>query len=141
MNKRRLLKLADLLEADAKRRTGVRFDLTTWGQIDNESKPVSCGTTACAMGLAAVSGAFKKQGLLYSVSHNQQIRISFQNSSGGFESACQLFGINRDAAHWLFDYPAYGDDRAMFVGAKGERMVARRIRNYVAGTEIPMVTY
>jgi hypothetical protein len=62
VNKKRLLKLADLLEADAKNRKGIKFDLGTVAMssaedgnfIKGELEPsVSCNTVACAMGLAA----------------------------------------------------------------------------------------
>ena len=69
MNKRRLLKLADLLEADAENKTGVQFDLKGWGHSHDDDTPVavSCGTTACAMGLAVLSGAFADAGLCNAV--------------------------------------------------------------------------
>lgn len=78
--KRRLLKLADMLEADAKNKKRIKFDLDFVGEPSSGEermahwvgkikwKPeVSCGTTACAMGLASISGEFKKAGLSYSV--------------------------------------------------------------------------
>lgn len=137
MNKRRLLKLADLLEADAKNKKGVQFDLMMWGQVEDPRKPLSCGTTACAMGLAAVSGAFKKQGLSYEVQLNGCLYISCNEIGGGFNSASELFSISSSEAHWLFDYPSYGEN-AIGTGAQGERMVATRIRNFVAGKETPL---
>lgn len=73
--KRRALKLADLLEKDAKNKKGIRFDLSTvftataleeGKDIPSDYVPeVSCGTTACAMGLAAISGEFKRAGLSF----------------------------------------------------------------------------
>jgi hypothetical protein len=81
VNKKRLLKLADLLEADAKNKKGVAFDLTAWAKkkcdgddyyspysFQREEKvEVSCNTAACAWGLGAISGVFKKQGVAYEI--------------------------------------------------------------------------
>ena len=69
MQKRRLLKLAAMLQADAKNKKGIQFDIGTVGRPSTDiftpfdaSKPIplDCGTTACAMGLAVISGEFKK---------------------------------------------------------------------------------
>jgi hypothetical protein len=38
MNKRRLLKLAALLEADAEKTDGIKFDLGSWGAVDGAEK-------------------------------------------------------------------------------------------------------
>jgi hypothetical protein len=133
VNKRRLLKLADLLETDAKNRKGIRFDLSTWGNVEAADKPVlSCNTTACAMGLAAISGIFKKQGLDYELTPSGNIAIHVKGAYGGFSAAAELFSISHDESDWLFDYPSYGE-AATLTGAKGERMVAKRIRDFVAG--------
>lgn len=135
MNKRRLLKLADLLEADARKKVGIKFDLSFWGSMEMPSKPLSCNTTACAMGLAAISGAFEKEGLSYSLSPSGDIHIQFKDEIGGFRSAELLFGITRECSKWLFDFPFY--NTAKLTGRSAELMVARRIRNYVDGSETP----
>lgn len=136
MNKKRLLKLADLLEADAKNRKGIKFDLGTWGYVDDDSKGlVSCGTTACAMGLAAISGAFKRQGLSHKLEGNY-IVVMHDGKEGGFSAACNLFGIEYYEARSLFDSEHYPMD-VETVGAAGERYVAKRIRDFVAGKFVP----
>lgn len=66
MNKRRLLKLADLLVKDARTKKGIRFSMDVVIARKNPEAgavKMDCGTTGCAMGLAAVSGAFKRAGL------------------------------------------------------------------------------
>lgn len=135
MNKRRLLKLADLLEADAKNKKGIKFDLGTWGYVKDGTKPVSCGTKACAMGLAALSGAFKRHGLSYTLDGGF-VDISIGGIHGGFSSGAKLFDISFDESHWLFDpmsYPA----SARTTGVSGEKLVAKRIRDFVAGKAAP----
>jgi hypothetical protein len=70
MNKRRLLKLADLLVANAHNSKGMRFDLDHWGVFRGHKRPrkLDCQTTGCALGLAAMSGAFKGNYILDSIS-------------------------------------------------------------------------
>lgn len=86
MNKRRLLKLADLLEEDAANAKGVKFDLRVvachakkhkeapTSPYDDgryfrpgERPTLDCGTAAGAVGLAVLSGAFKRQGFTYQI--------------------------------------------------------------------------
>lgn len=149
MNKRRLLKLADLLEADAKNKKGVSFDLTAWAKkrdaevpdwfsthnfTRGEIVPVSCNTAACAWGLAAISGAFKKQGVGYMIAGSGMLLPTFEGRRE-IRAAIRFFDINKDQAWFLFDpekYPA-----AFRKGAKGERYVAKRIRDFVAGKVSP----
>jgi hypothetical protein len=146
MNKRRLLKLADLLEADANDKNGVKFDIRAVIEhkgITKNSKtvPVSCGTAACAMGLAAISGAFKRAGLSYEITEDcwdtRQDAISIEITMGGEqmcydEAAMELFDIRRDEAYFLFSPDGYSN-RTPKTGAKGERYVAQRIRDFVSG--------
>lgn len=141
MNKRRLLKLADLLEADAKRKRGVQFDLGTWGEFDSGEPAVSCNTTACAMGLAALSGAFARQGLGYRTrkpygpdEEGGSIDITFKGAGDDMKATVALFGIHYAEAAWLFTPDAYDDETT---GAKAERMVAKRIRDFVNGKARP----
>lgn len=134
MNKRRLLKLADLLEADAKNKKGIKFDLSTWGCSEDAPVSISCGTTACAMGLAVVSGAFKRAGLQNYYEDGSRI-CPYYKGKDGFDAAAALFEISAGAADFLFSrdrYPSYKR-----IGAAGEKFVAKRIRDFVAGKVAP----
>lgn len=143
MNKRRLLKLADLLEADAKNKKGVKFDLSSWAvpaggivfEGDERTVPVDCNTSACAMGLACISGAFKREGLTYefdySMTWNGFILEPRHEGRSGFEAAASLFDIVRSDAFFLFDPDQYPPNKVK--GAAAERFVAKRIRDFVAG--------
>ena len=133
MNKKRLLKLADLLEADAKNAKGVKFDLRNWGDTTEGKKVVSCGTTACAMGLAVASKAFSRQGLQGYSRVNPLCPL--YEGKVGFEAAARLFDINMDASFFLFSDDNYPKNRVR--GATGERYVAKRIRDFVAGKVAP----
>jgi len=142
MNKRRLLKLADLLEADAKNKKGVKFDLSLWAKVDDldySTSPdvieVGCQTTACAIGLACISGAFKLSGLAYDLvakesSGGNNIVPRYRNYRD-FPAIQKFFGITEDQADHLFLDSSYADSRCR--GARGERAVAARIRSLVAG--------
>lgn len=141
MNKKRLLKLADLLEADAENPTGIKFDLDSWGGLEGIPRnrtpkviPVDCGTTACAVGLACISGAFKKEGLSYKLT-------SFNNGGGNnisprfkrskeMEAVRNFFEIDSDQSYHLFVHWHY--PKGLTTGAAGEREVAKRIREMVA---------
>lgn len=147
----RLVRLAALLERDADNETGVKFDLSTWGapsddgqQLYRDGKPkevkVDCGTTACAFGLAAISGEFKAEGLTYefvpvtSVGGYALVPTIMDGGRprSGFSAAQALFGIEYAAAEYLFDTVAYDE---VPQGAEGERLVASRIRDFVATSE------
>ena len=138
MNKKRLLKLADLLEADANNPNGLKFDMGTWGESSGETAEISCGTRACAMGLAALSGAFKRQGLHYEITGDPYstatfIDINFKDEvySDGMESAEKLFGITDQESEFLFDDNSY--PQRYKTGKRAELYVAKRIRDFVAG--------
>ncbi len=150
MNKRRLLKLADLLEADAKNKKGVSFDLAAWakkkvdrdhpyfsvyGFVPREVVEVSCNTAACAWGLAAISGEFKRQGVGYRITHEGNLIPTFERKTE-IRAATAFFGISEDEAWFLFDPHKYPDSKRR--GAVGERYVAKRIRDFVAGKASPV---
>ena len=149
MNKRRLLKLADLLEADAKNKTGVKFNLgivvapSKKLPLNAKTVPVSCGTQACAMGLAAITGAFKRNGLSYRTYRiDPQIdQLYVETTMYGEdveydEAAMELFDISSEAANFLF-MPGCYPIRSPKKGSRGELLVAKRIRDYVAGKVAP----
>lgn len=142
MHADRLLKLAALLEADAVNPHGIKFDLGLWGSskedIDDGVFPppvsISCGTKACAMGLATLSGAFAQFGLHNGAVCEHTILPAIVNVGGwtstGFNAAARLFDINYDEANDLFNETHYPGDQV--VGHDGELMVASRIREFVA---------
>lgn len=135
MNKKRLLKLADLLEADAKNKKGVKFDLVSWGENRNVDPdrpvPVSCGTTACAVGLACISGAFKDEGLTYARgSVAKKLIVPVFDNDRGLWAAQNFFEIGYGEFDKLFTDTSYPKNQRK--GAVGERAVAKRIREMVA---------
>lgn len=144
MRKTLLLKLADLLQEDAKNPTGIKFDLSHWGEGDG-ANPVSCGTVGCAMGLAVASNTFTANGLRgYRAGDSLKPRwASDPYGMHGFDAIQKLFSISNRAAFWLFSNHIWnGRDyinayRGSTIGAEGEMKVARRIRAYVAGRSKP----
>lgn len=146
MNKRRLLKLADLLEADAKNKKGVKFDLYAWakkevdGELDRfafkkgEVVEVNCSTAACAWGLAAISGAFKRQGVGYTISGYGYLCPTYGRKRE-FSAARAFFEISEKEADFLFEPSSYHYSKR--TGAEGELYVAQRIRDFVAGKVAP----
>ena len=132
MNKRRLLKLAELLDADAKNKNGVKFDYYSWGWISNKADPVSCGTSACAFGLAAISGAFKRAGLTYSLKPEGRLRFQLGGRAAKpIYAAQKIFDISETQAIHLFA-PGLRDPTT---GAGAERFVARKIRKFIKAIE------
>jgi hypothetical protein len=136
MNKRRLLKLADLLEADAKNKKGIKFDYWTTAKVEEAKDPISCGTSACAMGLAAISGAFKREGLGYRLppANLSEIIFTWKGRKTDYDKAAiLLFDISDDEANLLFLPGRTTETR----GAVAERQVAKLIRDFVAGKVAP----
>ncbi len=161
MNVERLIRLAELLEADAANPNGIKFALDTWGhdarledvslmEYDDIIKlkydpntttiPVDCNTAACAMGLAAISGVFSADGLNWRVLHmvedgKGEFIPTMGDGIDGFAAAEHLFEIKPDVVSQLFD-PSYYDQTK---GAAAELAVADRIRCLVAGTWSPII--
>lgn len=150
MQKRKLLELATMLEKDAKNKKGIQFDMDVVGKpsdavdpIDtiffapNQIVPLDCGTTACAMGLAALSGKFKKEGLSYRIRPaGEMIDPKWKGRVQDYDKvAMKLFGITIEQANYLFSPWTYPYSKKK--GAKGEREVVRRIKWIVAGKKIP----
>lgn len=136
----RLLKLAAMLEADAKNKNGIQFNLHTVGKpasgneiFKDVEDLVNCGTEACAMGLAAISGKFKRAGLSAKIRPSvNSVRIETALNSRIIDydfAAMKIFGISQREAWYLFDPSEYPFDKR--AKSKGERFVAKRIRKFV----------
>lgn len=131
----RLITLSELLEIDAATETGIRFDFNSWGHVDADN-PMSCGTDACAFGLAAISGVFRKQGLRYKIPNGcmgATIEIGLKQSNGRIawspaDAGTKLFYISDYDFSHLF---AGEQGLSCATGAVAEIEVAHRIRDYV----------
>jgi hypothetical protein len=125
MQKKRLLRLAELLEAH--RDNGTRFDLSLWRRdYAGDGEDEWCGTKACAVGLACVDPKFKRAGLAWSspfAAPKYKERI-------GWDAVVSFFGLeNLQEASYLFEKGSYNGDMTGNVAA---RKVAKRIRAVVA---------
>lgn len=141
MRKDLLLKLADLLEADAANDNGMVFDLRYLGEWKGPMPQqtlfpkfeVSCNTMGCAMGLAAISGAFQEDGLGFTVSEESKDWYTIVTTLHGdlrsySDAAMDLFEIPERIAYAFFS-PEWYTGRVF--GSEGELRVAKRIRRYV----------
>lgn len=154
MKKKRLLKLAALLRADAANKKGLQFNMSHWaaptGRFNSvfyeEPKKlpeVSCGTSGCALGLAVLSGAFKRAGLTALYHDNNRNGIIMEpaiadpeyGTRTGFDAAMTLFGITPTQSWYLFGPTYYPKEYR--TAAKGERYVAKRIERFVELGAIP----
>jgi hypothetical protein len=141
-----LIKGAELLEADAAKGDGVRFDLSTWASPydpyrpdpnfdTQDTPPLNCNTKACAMGLFCLSGAFTKEGLGYDLEAREfggYVLNPTCRGDEGYAAAAELFEITNDDADTLFSPDSYDITK----GADAERAVAARMRALAAGEEI-----
>lgn len=136
----RLMRLHDLLVADAANPEGVRFDLGVWAvpfvenEEEDEADPnwvprVSCGTAACAVGLACVSGEFAKDGLVGQMGYDS-IYPAFDDYRH-WPAVKLFFGLNDDEATFLFTEHVYECDDLPTKGSEAELVVADRIKNFV----------
>lgn len=145
--KKRLLKLADLLLADAKNKKGIKFDLGCVVRSDYDPATdkwapitVSCGTMACAMGLAAISDTFKREGVRWhqqarDIKTSMKVKTSRGHKMvyGWHDVARHLFGLHTYEVNWLFTTDGYNDENLPTSEAAGERAVAKRIKALANG--------
>ncbi len=137
----RLLRLADMLTADAQNETGIKFDLGVWGEVAPGANgrvgdpEINCGTTACAVGLACLSKEFQAEGLNFdmhrSIARMIPIFIDGDVEWRHWDAVTRFFGINEEQSYWMFSSQSYRWD--LTKGATGELAVAERIREFVKG--------
>lgn len=105
-----------------------------------EPIPVSCGTSACALGLAALTKEFQDMGLSYKYQivtpqgHTENTRGAWMIPEylgfHGLDAGAAFFGISTEDASYFFDPDQY--DRTP-THAKGEILVAERIEAFLDG--------
>jgi hypothetical protein len=128
---------AELIDRAMEFHRGERNILTQLPQ--DKLPPITCSTTACAMGLAMLSKKFEQFGLitefyLFAGLDERKdpgiVMIPSCNGETGFDAAAELFGISSEIAQYLFDPDYYNKCPS---GAEGELVVADRIEDFLNG--------
>lgn len=114
--KKRLLKLADLLETVDER----RFNLFSWS--DPNFYEHKCGTTACAVGWAMTIPSFKRAGLVPEGYWN----VPTYKRSRGWLAIQEFFGLSYTETVELFYVDQYSEEN------RNPYSVAKRIRELVS---------
>lgn len=139
MNKDRLTRLANLLRADAANPTGVKFDLGAWGSSQDGNYSLNCETTACAAGLAVLSGIFKDEGLGYTSRLSPFDRVNLLTPTFEGEKAVdaivKFFDLSGAETFSIFMPEYYPVNKRQ--GAEGELAVAERIEHFVRNSVMP----
>lgn len=143
MNKDRGERLVVLLLADAAKPDGAQFDMSVWskatGTAYRESYPINmtapikvdCGTQACALGLAAISGEFAKDGLSWEIykywdGQTEGMLVPTFNGDREYNAGKEFFELTDVETAFLFDPATYPYN--LTKGAKAETEVVNRIR-------------
>lgn len=138
--KERLAILADALEYNAEDPSGMKFNLHNWVDASDwsglpgawypkiEDRGRDCGTTGCAVGLACLLPELKAEGLSATYAAHLGAMMPTFNGYRGFDAVQDFFGIDSLTATNLFHWNNYSETK----GADAEKMVAQRIRAFVA---------
>jgi hypothetical protein len=137
MNCERLRRLAMLLDVYRDSST-PRFDLQSWGASKTQRggflwlRQHTCGTAACAVGLACGSGVFAEEGLTYSSDKKGGLTPMFGELEG-WNAVKLFFDLEQDQAVRLFAEHSY----AVTEGEAAAQAVAARIREMIAPHDAP----
>lgn len=133
----RLRKLADMLDGITDK---AHFDMGHWATHDGEGQPhlnsdgsFGCGTSACALGYAAMHPAFRRAGLRLVANKgwnaDEQPFIPMVDALRAENAGAKFFGIDEEEADDLFlpgRYRYEHGDRKIT-----PKMVAKRVRKLI----------
>ena len=123
MNKRRLLKLAKLLDHVPPE----KFDMNTWGSMRQAlGTTPRCATKACALGWATAIPEFHKAGLRLMADPGDKYATVFFGGESDADAGMEFFDLSLEEAEYLF-----------FVGAETPHEKAKEIRALVRTGLIP----
>ena len=109
-----------------------RFDIYKWTSAPTLQELHSCGTSACAIGYAAMDPWFNRRGLKFKRGSGLggswigEATLSYKDF-GEFHSVLQFFGLSFKDAEQLFTEDGYGDKEVT------PQMVIDNIQAYTAG--------
>jgi hypothetical protein len=129
----------------------MRDWLCTYKKGDGQRRPLGtdenwCGTSACALGLAALDPVFNKQGLRHSYSklglRCSNSSIMFYHGNGrcvdyGVNAGAVFFGIHWHTAEWLFLPCRYPVPPAVIT----TQHVLRRVQYLIKHNGLPPLSY
>ena len=107
------------------------FDLGTWSDAATPEIALECGTSACAIGYAAIDPYFRGIGLHLELEPDKQWLVPVYNEKSLFAAAAELFGINIHDANLLFS-----PDHYMPSNSQNPRAVLERVETYVLRSQI-----
>jgi hypothetical protein len=143
MNKERLSKLADFVEANA---VDNKFSMRSFFSRDAhkaEDLRNKCGTTACLAGWGCIIPEFNREGysaVLYDVTHPEYGIVPTYNGKMMFDALENFFDLNAEQAQYLFgEY----DDRGETLprDKDGVELAVSRIRNFIATGKVVWEEY
>jgi hypothetical protein len=123
----RLQTLMDLLKEDASDPNGIQFNIKIWANNPDETPRRDCGTQACALGLAAVSGRFPDLRLKKDYPSYQFMPI--YNNQNGLKAAMELFDLKINEAEFIFS--SWGYRERFSWGSAAEHEVIQRIQDLI----------
>lgn len=134
--RKRLLKLAEFLEALPRKKFDYRFYATSEEETIRE-----CPTTACAIGWACTMPTFKRLGayltvdrflgLTYHLTYHFQPQMKGAEDEGEFAVGEQIFGLSVEEFDYLFN-PYVGMENPGKPGPDATpKQVAKHIRKFV----------
>lgn len=100
---KRLLRLAEILAAVP----DFQFNMDTWGEHGDDREPTPeqnyCGTSACALGWAALDGQFRADGLASRwVRDSDGWYLIVGDNHGPITTGAEFFGLTFDESDTLF---------------------------------------
>lgn len=132
----RLNRLAGLLDAYRHNPGKTEFDLSGWSTRKTRRggflwmQAVECGTAACAVGLACLSGEFSHDGLS-AVKYQDGTILPIYGEASNWDAVQGFFGLSQRQALYLFDENSYDVRQGQLAAAA----VAARIRALVGRSE------
>jgi hypothetical protein len=139
MKTQRLARLAALLERYPNEPDLPQFDLDGWSDSHFQRRGMfgifrgpECHTSACAVGLACLSGEFVNDKLSYRMTPNS-IEPIFEGAEG-FDAVNKFFGITNKQFDHLFtaeayDGPTCGPEAALAVAARIRKLIVPKVRS------------
>lgn len=136
INVERLERLAVILDGYQPGDNRLEFDLHQWTEPKMKRggflwlQQVECGTKACAVGLACLSGVFASEGFSAYRNYRRRLVPTFKDKEN-WAAVRMFFGLSKKQALRLFEDKSYPESK----GPIAANAVACRIRSMIARSQ------